>query len=123
MEDKKMDLEQLKKDEPGVYAQAMQDGIDAERKRVNAHMVMMPHAQEIAMNAIKEGKSFMDEELQAQYLNARTNAAIINKMENDNAEPINNADSADAEDDEATIKAKKEDEAIKAELKKKGVEV
>ncbi len=66
-----MDINKLKADHPDVYAQAVQVGVDKERDRVTAHLVLADKcsAFDIASEAIQAG-SGMTDTLQAKYLTA-----------------------------------------------------
>jgi hypothetical protein len=75
-----MDAKKFKAEHPELF-QAIQDeareeGVKAERKRVNAHLKLGKAygAMDIALAAIASGVSSSDEEVQADYLSARANA-------------------------------------------------
>lgn len=93
----RMDKSELKEKHPDLYQSVMKEGYDkgysegkeAELKRVKAHMTMMPYAADIAKKAIEDGASFMSEEVQAQYMEARFKSKMITNMEDDNPPDAN----------------------------------
>lgn len=90
--EEKMDKTELMTKHPEVYQAVMQEGYEKgkteELKRVQAHMRMMSFAPEVAKKAIDEGASFMSEDLQAQYMEARFNAQMILDKSSDNPPPV-----------------------------------
>jgi len=85
LETKLETLQDLKTLYPKLYEQAKQEGIQSEKSRVNAHLEFMDVAPEIALNAIKEDTSFLNNsEIQAKYIKARINKNEITTMEKDN---------------------------------------
>lgn len=95
-----MDLKQLKAQHPDVYAAAVQDGVDQERDRVSAHLIMgeKSGAMETASAAIKDG-SGMTATLQATYLTAGMNRSDVSDRQDDEA-GANAGDNASASDDQ-----------------------
>lgn len=91
-----MDKTELKTKHPELYREVMQEGYDKgkaeEHSRVKAHMTMMAFAPEVAKQAIEDGGSFMSEELQARYMEARFKAQMIADKEADNPPPINSGE-------------------------------
>lgn len=71
-----MDLKELKAQHPETYAAAVQEGINQERDRVSAHLVMGEASGDMktAVGAVKDGSN-MTATLQAQYLAAGMNRA------------------------------------------------
>jgi len=72
---KAMNLDQLKSEHPDLYNSVMQAGIDKEKKRILAHLKAGKRsgAMEAALKFIEEDKSFLDEDVQAEYLTAGMN--------------------------------------------------
>lgn len=121
----RMNKTELKDKYPDLYQSVMKEGYDkgysdgqgAELKRVKAHMTMMPYAADIAKKAIEDGSSFMSEEVQAQYMEARFKSQMVVNMEGDNppavnpGEPINpqanGGKTAEQQKKEAEMQAKK----------------
>lgn len=95
-----MDLKQLKAQHPDVYAAAVQDGVDQERDRVSAHLIMgeKSGAMETASAAIKDG-SGMTATLQATYLTAGMNRSDVGDRQDDEA-GANAGDNASSSDDQ-----------------------
>lgn len=95
-----MDLKELKAQHPDVYAAAVQDGVDQERDRVSAHLIMgeKSGAMETASAAIKDG-SGMTATLQATYLTAGMNRSDVGDRQDDEAD-ANAGDNASASDDQ-----------------------
>lgn len=95
-----MDLKQLKAQHPDVYAAAVQDGVDQERDRVSAHLIMgeKSGAMETASAAIKDG-SGMTATLQATYLTAGMNRSDVGDRQDDEA-GADAGDNASASDDQ-----------------------
>ena len=92
---KTMDLKELMAQHPDVYAAAVQVGIDQERDRVGAHVIMgeATGAMETACAAIKDG-SAMTEVLRATYMTAGMNLRDVNNRQSDDA-AAEGADGAD----------------------------
>lgn len=95
-----MDLKQLKAQHPDVYAAAVQDGVDQERDRVSAHLIMgeKSGAMETASAAIKDGQG-MTATLQATYLTAGMNRSDVASRQDDDA-GANAGDNANISDDQ-----------------------
>ena len=85
LETKLESLQDLKTLYPKLYNEAFKEGIDSEKSRVKSHLEFMDVAPEIALNAIKDGSSFLNNsEIQAKYIKARINKNEITTMEKDN---------------------------------------
>lgn len=92
-----MDKTELKEKHPDLYQSVMKEGYDkgynegkeAELKRVKAHMRMIPYAADVAKKAIEDGSSFMSEEIQAQYMEAKFKSKMMADMEDDNPPEVN----------------------------------
>lgn len=88
-----MDKTELMTKHPELYQAVMKEGYDKgkteELKRVQAHMRMMSYAPEVAKKAIDEGASFMSEDLQAQYMEARFKTQMILDKGSDNPLSVN----------------------------------
>jgi len=98
-----MDLEQLKKDHPGLYAQVVQIGKDEEFDRVSAHITMGESANsfDIAVKHIKEKTGF-SQSVSAEYMSAgMKNQSLQNRQDDD----VNTGGQAGGDDDEADTKA------------------
>lgn len=78
-------LQDLKTLYPKLYDEAVQDGMNSEKSRVKAHLEFIDVAPEIALNAVKDGTSFLNNsEIQAKYIKAKINKNEITTMEKDN---------------------------------------
>lgn len=95
-----MDLKQLKAQHPDVYTAAVQEGVDQERDRVNAHLTMGEASGDTktAFAAIKDG-SGMTATLQAQYMTAGMNRNDVANRQDDDAD-ANAGDNANASDNQ-----------------------
>ena len=84
-----MDLKEFQKDHPALYAEVkaegVEDGIEKERSRVKAHLILGKAAGagaiDIAHEAIKDGTSASDELTVAKYTSARLDATDIDIRE------------------------------------------
>jgi ATP-dependent Clp protease protease subunit len=105
MEETLMDLNELKSKHPDIYAQAVavgvQQGIEDERDRVEAHLTLgeSANAMDLAVKNIREGKSTKSESVTAAYLSAGMDAKDKADIAADNTGEIETAD------DEAVNKA------------------
>jgi ATP-dependent protease ClpP protease subunit len=90
--EKIMDLEQLKNENPDIYARAIEvgrkQGVQQEKERVAAHLEMMDVAPVTAIEAIKEGTEFSNAPLQAKYLKANINQNELTSMESQNPKNV-----------------------------------
>ena len=88
-----MDLTLLKKDFPGVYQAAVDEGISEERDRVLSHLELGEACGEmsVALNAIKDG-SGLTAKLQSEYLSARMRSLEATYRVNDNVDTDGGAD-------------------------------
>ena len=79
-----MDIEKLKAQHPDVYAAVVQVGVDQERDRVSAHLIMGEEtgAMDVASAAIQDG-SDMTAKLTAKYATAGMNRQDMQKREKD----------------------------------------
>lgn len=86
---KTMKLEDLKTQHADVFAQAKKEGVEQERERVKAHLILAEayDANDIAFKAIKEGVD-MTPTLQAEYLAAGANKKAIADRVDDNPEAV-----------------------------------
>ena len=104
-------LQDLKTLYPKLYNEAVQDGMNSEKSRVNAHLEFIDVAPEIALNAVKDGTSFLNNsEIQAKYIKAKINKNEITTMEKDNnpdliAKKIDEDKELKAETDKANAEA------------------
>lgn len=67
-----MNLEQLKAQHPDLYTAVLKEGGEAEASRVRAHLKLgeASGAMDVAVKAIREGKSPKDDEVHAEYIAA-----------------------------------------------------
>ena len=93
-----MDLKTLKAQHPDVYTAAVQEGVDQERDRVTAHLIMgeKSGAMATASDAIKNGTG-MTATLQATYLTAGMNRSDVQTRQEEDAS-ASAADNATASD-------------------------
>ena len=104
-----MNKEELKAKYPDLYAAIFGEGKEAgvmeERERVGAHLKLGEESgsMKIAVQFIAEGKSVMDNKVQAEYLSARMNSQALNLRYGDNPPPTNPANGQGA--DEAAMEA------------------
>lgn len=84
-----MNLNELKTQHADVFAQAKNEGVEQERGRVKAHLILAEAygANKIAFNAIKEGADITPE-LQAEYLAAGANRDSVKARVDDNPDAI-----------------------------------
>ncbi|MDD2839815.1 MAG: Clp protease ClpP [Rickettsiales bacterium] len=114
LETKLETLQDLKTLYPKLYNEAVQNGIDSEKSRVKSHLEFMDVAPEIALNAIKDGTSFLNNsEVQAKYIKARINKNEITTMEKDNNPDL----IAKKIDEDKELKAESEKANAEAEAK------
>lgn len=95
-----MDLQTLKAQHPAVYEAAMQEGVNKERERVAAHLIMGEASGDMktAISAAKEGTE-MTASINATYLAAGMNRSdTANRQDDDDAAGAA-ADNADDSDD------------------------
>ena len=100
-EDKKsMNMAELKAEHSDLFDAVRQDGIDAERDRVGAHLIMGEKSGDMktAIDAINSGDS-MTAVIQAKYLTAAMNKTDVDNRERDNIDPLTASDPADTPDD------------------------
>jgi ClpP class serine protease len=108
-----MDLKELKAKHSDVYDAAVQEGIDQERDRVNAHLKLgsQSGAMETALKAIEDG-SGMTMTLQAEYMSAGMKNTEVTSRQEDN--PDVKVDGSD--EDPPTSEAEKFDDEVLAQL-------
>lgn len=97
-ESKTMTLEELKAQFPALYKAAVDEGVNQERDRVTAHLVMgeQAGALDIATKAIKEGQG-MTMTLQSEYMAAGMNKRDMDSRDEDDRD--NNPGSPEAQKD------------------------
>lgn len=119
-----MDLATLKASHPGVYAAAVQEGVDTERDRVSAHLIMGENSGDIktAIKAVTEG-SAMTETLRATYITAGMNRQDTETRQDDDAAAAAAADSASNADASEEQDAAAGDAILKSAAASCGVEV
>lgn len=92
--EEKMSMEEIKAKFPAEYAQIFaageESGVAKERKRVCAHLKAgeASSAMEIAAKNIRDGKTFGDEEVQAEYFEAGMKHKLATARANDTVQPI-----------------------------------
>jgi ATP-dependent protease ClpP protease subunit len=100
----KMDKEELKKKYPELYAaifnEGKESGVKEERERVEAHLKLGEDcgSMKIAAQFIREGKTVMENKVQAEYLSARMNNSALNARNTDNPPPLNPVGDGEADD-------------------------
>jgi ATP-dependent protease ClpP protease subunit len=103
----KMTKEELKAKYPelyaAIYAEGREEGIGKERERVEAHLKLGEDSGSMKISAqfIREGKSVMEDKVQAEYLSARMNKSALNAREQDNPPPLNALGGGGADGDAA----------------------
>jgi len=104
-EGKGMTKEELKAENPALYAELVQEGVTAERDRVQAHMTMGESfgAMDTATKAIKDGSGFTAA-IQAEYMAAGNKKKEIEARAGDNPD-LTIDPAAPAATDKATIVA------------------
>ena len=115
--EKIMDLNELKTQNPDVYAQAVKIGEEKNQTRINALMEFIDIDRETVVQAIASGKSVKDDDIQAKFLKAKINASAVAQMENDNPPQVNPKEPEHAPEDEGKAKEKEEEEKAKQEEK------
>lgn len=85
-EDVNMTLDELKTQYPDLCAQIEQAGVDKEKRRVSAHMKLgkATNSMDLAQKFIEEGRSTMDEDVNAEYLTAGMNKTDLDNRQTDN---------------------------------------
>ena len=120
--EKKMDLKELMANEPKVYGEAKQDGINAEKKRVAALMAFIDIDRKAVMEAIENGSSVNDETFTSKILMEKINKNEIQGMQDESPkdlqpkaevhEPEQNVNSDQPKEPTEEEKAKAEEEAL-----------
>ncbi len=102
-----MDLETLKRDHPGVYAQAAEDGKKEERNRVNFHagMGLKNGAEAIALKACQDGTEMNDGEMLSEYMSAGMNKNELTARQQEEEQLGDNNPAPTAQDDDAKERA------------------
>lgn len=102
-----MDLEQLKKDHPSVYAQAMEEGRKEERNRVAFHasMGIKNGAEAVALKACQDGTDMNDGTVLSEYMSAGMNKREVDARVTEEAELADNTPASADLDDAAKEKA------------------
>ena len=99
-----MDKEELKKKYPELYAAIFNEGKEAgkteERERVEAHLKLGEEngAMKVAAKFIREGNQLAENKVQAEYLSAMKNAAMLDMRNSDNPPPISGANGQAADE-------------------------
>jgi hypothetical protein len=102
-----MNKDELKAKYPELYAAIYGEGKEAgakeERERVEAHLKLGEDSgsMKVAAQFIREGKSVMEDKVQAEYLSARMNNGALKAREQDNPPPLNPPAGGGADDDAA----------------------
>jgi ATP-dependent protease ClpP protease subunit len=104
---KSMDLKELKNSFPDVYQEAVNIGVNQEKERVNAHIILgkQANAMEKAVEFIQNGKLSSDLTVQAEYMaTGMENQMKVARIEdNVPAIPTASADNNSVEDTEKAI--------------------
>lgn len=102
-----MDLETLKRDHPGVYALAAEEGKKEERNRVNFHanMGLKNGAEAIALKACREGTEMNDGEMLSEYMSAGRNKTELTARQTEEEQLADNNPAPAAEDESAKERA------------------
>lgn len=123
-----MDLNELQKNHPEIFAQVVKQGEEQEQKRVKALMQFIEDDKETVIQAINEGKSIRDDEVFAKLTRARINANTIKAMEAENPaevdpkEPTHEPEEIQkTEEEKAKEKEEQEDKEVAENLKKMGL--
>lgn len=98
--EKIMDLHELKNQNPDVYAQVVKIGEEKNQNRINALMQFIDIDRETVIQAIADGKTIQDDEIQAKILKAKINASTVAQMEKDNPPEVNPNEPDHAPEDE-----------------------
>ncbi len=85
----KMNLNELKSQNPSVYAEAKKDGVAEEQKRVASLMKFIDIDKQAVIDAIQGGKTISDDDFQASILMARIKKDEIDNMEKQNPTALN----------------------------------
>jgi ATP-dependent protease ClpP protease subunit len=110
-EGEKMTKEELKAKYPDLYASIYGEGKEAgakeERERVEAHLKLGEDSgsMKTAAQFIREGKSVMEDKVQAEYLSARMNKNAANARMEDNPSSLNTSGNAGGAADDAAMEA------------------
>lgn len=118
----KMDLNEFKMKHGDLYAQVLQEGyakgVEAERKRVQAHMKFLDIAKDDVVKAIDENQAFMD--MLPTYTHKQVCESNIQALQQGSPKPLNTDDPTKPDGGESPeqIAAKAE---IEAALKAKGL--
>lgn len=102
VENVQMDIDELKAKHPDIYQAAVKQGVDQERDRVTAHLIMGESSGDTksAIAAIKDG-SEMTAALQATYFSAGMSRKDVNNRQSDDDDASAADDADDTETDEA----------------------
>lgn len=119
-ENKNMDIQELQKDHPEVYAAAVKLGEQKESSRINALMQFMDDDKETVCNAISSGKSIHDDEVFATLTRARINKNTLASMEQENPEPVEPKEPTHEPENPENVET---DEAKAARIKKEADEI
>lgn len=103
----KMTLDELKAQHPDLYNQIFKAGVEAERKRVLAHVTMCKtiNDPEMMSKNIESGASMSDEDVMAGYMSAKIKAQALGDRAGDNPPDVKLDPKAEAEKKEEAIQA------------------
>ena len=110
---KKMNFEELKANNPDLFKEVFQAGVEKERKRVSAHLKMAgtyKASMDVVSKFIADGSSIIEDDVLAEYLTAKTISEKNDMRAEDN--PDGKTDTSGNE----SVDEKKEESEIKAEL-------
>ena len=116
----KVTLATLKASNPDVYAEAVAEGIESERKRVKAHLRIgeSAGALETAIKAVRDGTAWDDAEIQAEYMSAGVKKAAQDARAADDTPTGEAADAAGTGEQDAIEGSEQVVAAIEAEFGK-----
>ena len=102
-----MTLDKIKAEHPALYDQIFQagrtEGVTSERTRVSAHLKAgeKTGAMAAATGFIADGKSFLDEEVQSEYLTSGMNRQDLNNRNTDDPGNVNTPDGGEDDEEKA----------------------
>jgi len=106
-----MNKEELKAKHPELYAamfeEGREEGTKKERERAEAHLKLGEEAGafKVAAQFIREGKSIMEDKVQAEYMSARMNMTALHARNGDDPPPLGTAGAGGAHEDAALEEA------------------
>lgn len=85
-----MDIEKMKNEYPELFNTILNMGVEKEQKRVKAHITLGKKSGNLdyAMDCISNGRSVLDEDVQAEYLSFGMKKLAIDNSVEENAQPV-----------------------------------